>query len=186
MSTMKFKVGDRVEVLDDALQGIVSKVTSSGYVIETTDGFDLEFHEKELILKGDASTIRNASKGSQIEKAKTEKINKSLHRVVTEKKSRKEEFVLEIDLHIEKLVKDPSRMTNFDMLNMQVDTARGQLEFAIKNRIPKIVFIHGSGEGVLKSELEYLLGRYSEVDFKDANYRKYGLGATEVYIKQNS
>jgi len=76
-------------------------------------------------------------------------------------------------------------MNNFDILNIQVDTARGQLEFAIKNRIPKIVFIHGMGEGVLKSELDYLLGRYPEISYQDANYRKYGLGATEVYIKQN-
>ncbi|MFY7731354.1 MAG: DNA mismatch repair protein MutS, partial [Flavobacterium sp.] len=31
----------------------------------------------------------------------------------------------------------------------------------------------------------YLLGRYEQVTFGDANYQKYGLGATEVYIKQN-
>jgi dsDNA-specific endonuclease/ATPase MutS2 len=47
-----------------------------------------------------------------------------------------------------------------------------------------MVFIHGKGEGVLKLELEYLLKRYN-VKFYDANYQKYGLGATEVYIYQN-
>lgn len=182
---MKFSVGDHVEVLDDALQGIVTRVLSCSYIVETTDGFELEFQAHELIVKGDEHTIKEASKRGSVEQAKSEKITQNHHRVNTEKKSRKEEFVLEVDLHIEKLVKNFSRMSNFDILNVQVDTARGQLEFAIKNRIPKMVFIHGNGEGVLKAELEYLFGRYSEIDFKDANYRKYGIGATEVYIKQN-
>ena len=120
-----------------------------------------------------------------IEAAKATKVTVKMHRVNTEKKSKKEDFVFEVDLHIEKLVKKFNHLTNFDILNIQMDTASGQLEFAIKNRIPKLVFIHGMGEGILKSELEYLLGRYNEITFQDANYRKYGLGATEVYIKQN-
>jgi hypothetical protein len=48
-----------------------------------------------------------------------------------------------------------------------------------------VVFIHGVGEGILKIELDYLFGRYNNVKFYDANYQKYGLGATEVYIYQN-
>ena len=76
-------------------------------------------------------------------------------------------------------------MSNFDMLNLQLDTARGQLEFAIRKRIPKIVFIHGKGEGVLKQELETLFSRYNNVRFYDADYKTYGLGATEVSVLQN-
>ena len=102
-----------------------------------------------------------------------------------EKKSKKEEFILEVDLHIEKLVPSFRGMSNHDILTLQVDTARGQVEFAIRNKIPRVVFIHGIGEGVLKLELDYLFARYPEVIFEDANYQKYGLGATQVYIKQN-
>jgi len=76
-------------------------------------------------------------------------------------------------------------MTSFDMLNLQLDTARGQLEFAMRKRIPKIVFIHGVGEGVLRQELETLFSRYNNVTFYDADYKTYGLGATEVRILQN-
>ena len=76
-------------------------------------------------------------------------------------------------------------MTNFDMLNKQLDTARGQLEFAIKKRMPKMVFIHGVGEGVLRQELYTVLRRYNNVTFYDAYYKEYGLGATEVKIFQN-
>ena len=76
-------------------------------------------------------------------------------------------------------------MSNYDILTLQTDTAKRHLEFAIRNRIPKIVFIHGVGEGVLKAELDFLLGRYDQVFYQQANYQKYGLGATEVFIKQN-
>ena len=41
------------------------------------------------------------------------------------------------------------------------------------------------GEGVLKSELQALLNKYP-VKHYDASYKKYGLGATEVYIFQNT
>lgn len=179
-----FNIGEQVETLDDSLKGTVLKIKNGIYTIATEDGFELEYSESELVPIADRNQILEASKMSAIESAKNEKVFINHHRVNTEKKSRKEEFVLEIDLHIEKLVKDYSKLTNFDILNIQVDTARGQLEFAIKNRIPRIVFIHGMGEGVLKTELEYLFGRYSEVTFQDANYKKYGLGATEVHLIQ--
>jgi dsDNA-specific endonuclease/ATPase MutS2 len=70
------------------------------------------------------------------------------------------------------------------MLNLQIDTAKRKLEYAIQKRISKVVFIHGVGEGVLKSELQFLLQKYP-VKYYDASYQKYGLGATEVYIFQN-
>lgn len=181
----EISIGSLVEILDDDFKGKVLKIQNSEAIIETTDGFELTFPLSQLILVGDGSIIKQASRISDIEAAKVIKNTKNNHKVITDKKSKKDEFVLEVDLHIEKLVKSFKNMTNFDILNIQVDAARGQLEFAIKNRIPKLVFIHGMGEGILKTELEYLLGRYPEVNFQDGNYRKYGLGATEVYIKQN-
>jgi dsDNA-specific endonuclease/ATPase MutS2 len=60
------------------------------------------------------------------------------------------------------------------------------LDFAIAKRISKIVFIHGVGEGVLKSELDFMFGRYENIDFRDGNYQKYGLGATEIFIRQSA
>jgi dsDNA-specific endonuclease/ATPase MutS2 len=77
-------------------------------------------------------------------------------------------------------------MTNFEMLNLQLDTAKRQLDFALRKRIQKVVFIHGVGEGILKEELYYLFKRYENAKFYDADYQKYGMGATEVYFFQNS
>jgi len=96
----------------------------------------------------------------------------------------KNEVIWEVDLHINQLTKSTRGMDNYDMLSLQLDTARSKIEYAIQKRISKIVFIHGVGEGVLKSELNSLLNKYP-VKYYDASYKKYGLGATEVYIFQN-
>ena len=93
---------------------------------------------------------------------------------------------MEVDLHIHKLVNSTKGMTNHDILTLQLDTARRQLEFAISKRILKVIFIHGVGAGVLKLELEYLFGRYSNIEYYDASYKKYGVGATEVRIFQSA
>lgn len=93
---------------------------------------------------------------------------------------------MEVDLHIHQLVQSTKGLSNFDMLNLQLDTAKRQLDFAIRKRIQKVVFIHGVGEGVLKEELHYLFKKYDNIKFYDAEYQKYGLGATEIYIYQNS
>ena len=93
---------------------------------------------------------------------------------------------MEVDLHINQLVNSSKGMSHHEMLNLQMDTAKRQLEFAMRKRIQKVVFIHGVGEGVLKEELNFLFGRYDNLKHYDADYQKYGLGATEVYIYQNS
>jgi dsDNA-specific endonuclease/ATPase MutS2 len=76
-------------------------------------------------------------------------------------------------------------MQKHDILTYQLDTVKRQLAFAMSKNIQRVVFIHGVGEGVLKLELEYLFKQYDNLKYYDANYQKYGLGATEVYIFQN-
>ena len=73
-------------------------------------------------------------------------------------------------------------MSNYDMLNLQLEIAKRQLDFAIKQRMLKMVFIHGVGEGVLKMELYTLLRRYDNLQFYDADFKTYGFGATEVRL----
>ncbi|MHC5201791.1 DNA mismatch repair protein MutS [Myroides sp. LJL119] len=179
--------GDKVQVLDEDQEGVVISVNKQTVTIETKDGFVLNYQEKELLKMDflDDKQIEKASSKGLVLDALGDKKGPKKRSFVKEKRSKKDEFVLEVDLHIEKLTKDYARMEKYDMLTLQLDCARGQLEFAIKNRIPRIVFIHGVGEGVLKAELEFLFSRYTEVVAEDANYQKYGLGATQVYIKQN-
>ena len=182
---MKLNIGDTVAVLDDSFTGKVKGFRKGMVVMETEEGFELEFDAKELVKVTDASVLKGVFGSHSLQSVLKEKELPKKRSFVKEKKSRKDDFVLEIDLHIEKLVPNSRGMSNYDMLTLQSDTAKRQLDFAIRNRIPKVVFIHGVGEGILKAELDFLLGRYDGITFQDADYKKYGLGATEVYIKQN-
>ncbi|WP_298238209.1 Smr/MutS family protein [uncultured Algibacter sp.] len=183
---MNFKIGDSVLVLDEDLSGIVKSVVSNRIIIETPDGFSLEFAKHELVLD-DTKTSLNPmlSESINLSNIISEKEQSGKRKQVKRKPKDKYLPTMEVDLHINQLVKSSRGMTNHDMLSLQLDTARRQLDFAIKKRFQKIVFIHGVGEGVLKMELDYLFGRYNNVKFYDAEYKKYGLGATEVYIFQN-
>lgn len=174
--------GDKVSVLDDAIDGVVVDVQGNEVTIETTDGFNLTFKSNELIKIGNTNDMNFSFNKSQVI---AEKEIPKPNYTNTEKKSKKEIPVPDFDLHIEKLVKNYKSLSNYDILTIQTETAKRHIEFAIRNRIPKIVFIHGVGEGILKSELDFMLGRYDNISFQDANFQKYGSGATEVYFKQN-
>jgi dsDNA-specific endonuclease/ATPase MutS2 len=179
------KQGDKIATLNDSFEGEIIEIKGKIATIETTDGFMMDFEINELLLINDQNELLNGIKRFNPDQIKAEKSIPKPRSFEKIKKEKREAPVPEFDLHIEKLVKNKNGMTNYDILSLQADTAQRHLEFAIKNRIPKIVFIHGVGEGVLKAELDFMLGRYEGVDFREANYQKYGQGATEVFIKQN-
>lgn len=176
-----FKKGQQVAVLDDDMIGHVVKVNGTTITIETADGFELDFDSHELVVLKEALPINHIPISDIIKEKETPKKRKQ----PTRKAKEKYQPTMEVDLHIHQLTNSTRGMNNHDMLTLQLDTARRQLDFAISKRIQKVVFIHGVGQGVLKTELEYLFGRYNNVKFYEANYQKYGLGATEVYIYQN-
>jgi len=182
---MEFRLGDRVEVLDEDLRGSITKINGDRITIETTDGFELNFAKTELLKRGDDNLLgtKTFSKTS-LSEAVSQKETKKRKSVKIKPKERFQP-TLEVDLHIHQLTNAFRGMSNHDMLSLQIDTAKRQLEFALRKRIQRIVFIHGVGEGVLKIELEYLFKRYDNLKFYDADYQKYGQGATEVYIFQN-
>ena len=179
-----FKPGDNVTVIDDSFSGTVKSTRNGSVWVETKEGFVLEFSESEIVKIQDSNILGSVFSGRSLSSVLKEK-ETPVRRPVVREKSKKNEFVLEVDLHIEKLVKSKKGMSNYDILTIQTETAKRQLDFAIDKRFPKVVFIHGVGEGVLKAELDFLLSRYNNLVFGDADYQKYGLGATEVYIKQN-
>lgn len=180
---MNFKVGDRVDVLDEDISGVICKITGETVVIETEDDFNLSFSSKELI-KQKALTVNvfnNENYNTVIKEKEDVKKTKST-KIRPKDRSLP---AMEVDLHIQQITTKFKHLSNFEILKLQLDTARYKLEFAIKKRIQKMVFIHGVGDGVLKSELEYLFRRYDHLNYYPADYQKYGQGATEVYIKQN-
>ena len=180
---MRLEIGHKVAVLDDVLKGIVTNINGTVISVETSDGMIFNFSESELVRiereQHELTKYSDINNALLKEKIASNPSKKSFF------KKEKNESVFEVDLHITKLVKSVRGLDNYDMLNLQLDTAKRKVEFAISKRFSKVVFIHGVGEGVLKSELQRLLNKYP-VKHYDASYKQYGAGATEVYIYQNS
>ncbi len=179
-----FQIGDLVEGIDDTVKGRVSFISDTEITIESDEGFLLKFNASELIKVPKERIIRvTQQEAAQI---KSEKELPRKRKRQSQKPKERNAPKMEVDLHINQLVKSTKNLNSHEMLNLQLETAKRQLEFAIRKRIQKVVFIHGVGEGVLKEELYYLFRNYENVKYYDADYQNYGLGATEVYILQNN
>ena len=90
----------------------------------------------------------------------------------------------EVDLHIEKLVKNPHEMKIADMLKTQTNLVEKTLSDALVENYASVVFIHGIGQGKLKKEVHSILRRTPSVkSFEQGDPKKYGNGATIVYFR---
>ncbi|MFS4492388.1 Smr/MutS family protein [Maribacter sp. 2308TA10-17] len=176
-----FQIGDRVETIDDTIKGVVTKIDGQEISIESEEGFSMVYASSELMKVTESFNVSSY----EVARIKKEKETPKRKKIKSLKPKERNTPKMEVDLHVHQLTNSEKGMTSHDKLNLQLETAKRQLEFAIRKRIQKVVFIHGVGEGVLKEELKYLFGRYDNVKYYDANYQKYGLGATEIYIFQN-
>jgi len=176
-----FKIGDHISMLNEPITGIIEHINNPYIIFLDQDGFEHECLMPEivpnlnlhnLIDKGLEEGIQSKKEANPI--SETKKISKK----------RNGSKILEVDLHIQELVESEKGMRNIDMLNLQLQTATKQMEYAMQNKIQRVVFIHGIGTGVLKKELHLLLKKY-KVEIYEASYSKYGQGATEVYVYQN-
>ncbi|CAL2077111.1 DNA mismatch repair protein MutS [Tenacibaculum sp. 190524A02b] len=180
---MCFEIGNNVVALDDAIKGKVVGFLGEMIVVKDEEGLEYNFYKNEIVKvdveQRELSKYLNINNTILKDKLKGEKkkAKKSFVKI-------KKEIVMEVDLHIEKLLKSVKGMDNYDILSYQINVAKQKVEYCIQKKISKLVFIHGVGEGVLKTELGYLLNNYP-VKYYEASYNQYGLGATEVYIYQN-
>ncbi len=179
-----FAIGDQVETIDDTIKGNIVALTASTITIESEEGFLLQYAPSELMKINGDTKIKVTNHEAALVKKEKEPIKKRAVKALKAKERNAPK--MEVDLHIHQLTASTKGLSNFDMLNLQLEAAKRQLLFAIEKRIQKVVFIHGVGEGVLKEELYYLFRRYENITYYDADYQKYGLGATEVYIYQSS
>lgn len=178
-----FSVGDYVAWLDDDLQGKIIQLKLNTIVVETSDGFEIEATASELVILPKQEELK--LDWDALQKAKQLEFERPKKKLVKKSFKKRNIPAIEIDLHIHELVEHTKNLSNFDMLNIQLNAAKRQINFAKQKKIKRVILIHGVGQGVLKAELETILRRDEEVDFYDADYKTYGLGATEVYIYEN-
>ncbi len=170
-STMNFEEGDKITFINDDLDGEVLSVSHDVVIIRDEDGFERSVSPNEIIKKKefliDSKPI--APKAVDIPRRK-------------KSPPAKVDATPVVDLHFHEIYPTDEGLTNFQKLNMQLDYALNQIERAKQNKIRSIVFIHGKGAGVLRSELRALVKKLDNCFYEDADWRKYGQGATRVVI----
>ena len=117
-----------------------------------------------------------------LEKLKSMKEFKSKEKTSKSTKEHLRSLEKEVDLHIEELVDSSTGLSNFEMLNIQLERFEKELDNAIEKNMRKIIFIHGVGNGRLRQEISSILKKTHGVTFQDASYKEYGYGATQVNI----
>ncbi len=171
----------KVVFLHEPGGGVISEINSNERVtVIDEDGFTRiyftskiapvyqeEYHVDEHIIEN----IQNQDNSNNQKKSK-----KSLSI------KQKNKIIPEIDLHIEELVKSHKGLSNHEILTKQMSAFRQFYFKAKSNKTQKIIVIHGVGEGVLRFEIRSFLSKENGVEFYDANYQKYGQGATVVEL----
>ena len=86
-----------------------------------------------------------------------------------------------VDLHIESLIEYLDGYSNSEIIRIQLNHFRSELDKAMVAKMHSIVFIHGVGNGKLK---DAIISELKELNFKyrPADFSKYGIGATEVLL----
>jgi hypothetical protein len=144
------------------------------------------FEEDALIfpiVRADAPTreLLVSTTGLQETMMQKLRIDKPTPKAAPQKPS---EQIIEIDLHINQLLDNTKGLTPSDMLNYQLDTFRQALARYAGQKGQKIIFIHGKGDGVLRSAIEKeLKSVYKQYPYQDAPFLEYGFGATLVMIR---
>ena len=172
----KIKVGNSVSFLNEVGKGKVVKILNNHQaLILREDGFEDVYNITELIVVTAETHTEAAFK--HIPEHHNDK--ESSIKKTSKRHKQNNGKVWEIDLHIEHLADNHRNLSNYEIVRIQISHCEFTIEKALKNNVSKLVVIHGKGEGVLKEEIRQLLNKYP-VEAKDADYRIYGLGATEV------
>ena len=194
----QFKIGDFVRFLNDEGEGtIVSFSSEQSALVEDSSGFAFEHPLKELVKIENSK--HEFSQYNQVEPNTREMLDRNLdaHAVKAASKDFKNRYkeraandfphnadLFEVDLHIHELLDNHERMTNGEIVTIQMEHFERMLAIAEKKKVKKVIFIHGVGQGVLRAEIRsFIKSYYPQCEFLDGNYQKYGHGATEVRFR---
>ena len=164
-------------VLRDTISGQVIGVHDDKIIISDEDGFERTYQPDELSVEQSADYNFDDELTERAIESKLKDVKKE------DQRTRENNF---IDLHIEELLEDHRYLTNFEIVQTQMEACKGFIRKALNSSKRKIYIIHGKGEGVLKSEVHaFLMKLRSEngidLEFHDAPYHEFGMGgATEV------
>ena len=179
---MEFRVGDKVSLLDEESRGYILEILPKGnYRVELDDDFSTQMvvSASKLAPYSDISTYKT----NKIKKKDTLLYKGNASNAPKLSQQSLSKHVLEVDLHIEKLVGNKNSLMNGEMIEIQLRKVNQVLSENRNKRGLKIVFIHGNGKGVLRNEIiKFLKKNFPALKFSDASMQKYGTGALEVQV----
>ena len=180
---MEFRVGDKVSLLDEESRGYILEILPKGDCrVELDDDFSTQMvvSASKLAPYSDISTYKT----NKIKKKDTLLYKGNASNAPKLSQQSLSKHVLEVDLHIEKLVGNKNSLMNGEMIEIQLRKVNQVLSENRNKRGLKIVFIHGNGKGILRNEIiKFLKKNFPTLKFSDASMQKYGTGALEVIIR---
>ncbi len=192
----EWKKGDLVRFLNDAGQGTITEIDweKGEAMVEDESGFSFPHPIAELVqvksMEYEAKRYAHSQQDVQVhlERNTHEQALKRINRdfkllykneLATSERRRGE--LMEVDLHIHHLIHSHEGMTNGEIISIQLEHFERMMRIAIKDKIRKIVFVHGVGQGVLRGEIRRMLkDYYPQCQYRDASWQQYGQGATMV------
>ena len=179
---MKYAVGDIVSIIDKNIDGKIIEILPNDMLLIQIDyGNQLTYNEifpiKKVVHKISEEDYKNHI-SYPINKKSNKKDNSPTKKINNDKKC------LIIDLHIEAIEsKYNEKINKTKYLERQKQECINAINKCIKQKIPKLIIIHGIGEGILKQEIIKIISSYDNIYYQDAPIKKYGNGATILNIK---
>lgn len=172
---MSVNPGDKVQFLNEEGGGTVIRVAAQKAVVEDEHGFERIVAITELVPLAGKNEWRKRLSEAEPPLKPEAGIPKPVKKV---RKPQAE--VEEVDLHIQHLADRYKHMTNREIVLLQMSHFRSAVSSARERKASSLIVIHGVGKGVLKAEIRQVLKDMERCSFEDANYLKYGYGATEI------
>ena len=143
------------------------------------------FRGNALVLKIASNLLENELDKMSRDDFKKLVQEKAEQPVVTKPQKRKTQDEVVIDLHITELLDNTEGLSNREILEIQMEKVESEMNAAIRDRVKRIVFIHGVGQGVLKQEVAKVLKtKFKKYYFQDASFKEYGYGATMIILQR--
>ena len=192
--------GQRVKFLNDVGSAVVVSVSNDMAVVTDEDGFDRSVPCGELIPAPDPheEAKRYGDRIPDLAQLLTQEVGeKRMRELQNDFEVRyqhaqatnmaRRDAHMEVDLHFHELVDDQRGLPDRTKLAIQLDHFDRMMDIAKRQKLRRIVFIHGVGQGVLRHQIRIALDQHHpDCTFRDADPRRYGSGATEVWLGQNA
>jgi len=196
----ELKPGQLVKFLNDVGSATVVRVEGSTVLVEDEHGFERSVDQSELLLalnpeveaKQYGDTIPDVSKllTQEVGEKRMRELQKDFevrYQNAQATSMARRDAHMEVDLHIHELVDNQRGIPDKAKITIQMNHFDRMMDIAKREKLRRIVFIHGVGQGVLRHQIRSSLEQHHpDCSFRDGDPHRYGSGATEVWLGQAS